>query len=396
MPLDYQQVRQQIIAMGREAPERARTLQNLRAAARQAMDEHADQSEVLRDKVGAAQHFNPNLRCALPSKEGLNHRNPLPPLPGSITLIAADGSQINPDRHAFVDYCLVNVGAIQMKLGSSDPPTTSIRSQLLYDDQMYTEAGRMTEPLVALRRDLHERKLLADLAQNAAPPVLTLTDGPLELWVGQESGQNAVPYERTFKQYLEALEQLHTCGAITAGYIDRPRGDLLVRLLEIALLPLDQLEHAGQRTHRRFLGITDSDLFRDILEPGERSAIFGIQTRNTDKYAGHLALNFFYLNVGTGRGEKSYPVRVEIPAWVAEKPETLDPVQAVLVQQCRILGTRTYPYLLHRSHEIAVVTLDEKAQLERMIALELAKQGFPPGEASQKQATKDLAGRTRM
>jgi hypothetical protein len=396
MPLDYQQVRQQIIAMGQGAPERARTLQNLRAAARQAMDEHADQSEVLRDKVRAAQHFNPNLRCALPGNEGLNHHVPLPPLPESITLIAADGSQINPDRHAFVDYCLVNVGAIQMKLGRSDSPTTSIRSQLLYDDQMYTEAGRMTEPLVALRRDLHERKLLADLAQEAAPPVLTLTDGPLELWVGQESSQNAVPYERTFKQYLEALEQLHTCGAITAGYIDRPRGDLLVRLLEIATLPLDQLEHAGQRTHRRFLGITDSDLFRDILEPGERSAIFGIQTRNTDKYAGYLALNFFYLNVGTGRGEKAYPVRVEIPAWVAEKPETLDPVQAVLVQQCRILGTRTYPYLLHRSHEIAVVTLDEKAQLERMIALELAKQGFPPGEISQKQATKDLPGRTRM
>lgn len=396
MSLDYQQVRQQIIAMGQGAPERARYLQNLRATARQAMDDHADQLRLLQDKVRAAQRFNSNLRCALPGNEGLNHKNPPPPLPDSITIIAADGSQINPDRHAFVDYCLVNVGAIQMELGKTEHPATTVRSQLLYDDQMYTETGRMTEPLVALRRDLYERKLLVDLAQEAAPPVLTLTDGPLELWVGQESGQNAAAYDRTFKQYLETLDQLYTSGATTAGYIDRPRGDLLVRLLEIALLPLDQLEHAGDQSHRRFLGITDSDLFRDLLEPGERSAIFGIQTRNAGKYANHLALHFFYLNVGKGRGEKAYPVRVEIPAWVVLQPGGIDQVQSVLVQQCRILGTRTYPYLLHRSHEIAVVTLDEKAQLERMIALELSKRGFPPGEASQKQATKDLPGRTRM
>jgi len=396
MSLDFLQVRQQIIAMGQAAPERARTLQNLRLTARQAMNEHADQLGLLQDKVRAALSFNHNLRCALPKNERLNHHAPLPPLPESITLIAADGSQINPDRHAFVDYCLVNVGAIQMVLGKNDPPSTSIRSQLLYDDQMYTEAGRMTEPLVALRRDLYERTLLADLAQDAAAPVLTLTDGPLELWVGQESGQNAAVYDRTFKQYLEALDKLYASGATTAGYIDRPRGDLLVRLLEIALLPLDQLEHAGHQSHRRFLGITDSDLFRDMLETGERSAIFGIQNRNADKYAHHLALNFFYLNVGTGPGGKAYPVRVEIPAWVVAQPGAIAQIQAVLVQQCRILGTRTYPYLLHRSHEIAVVTLDEKKQLERMIALELAQRGFPPGETSQKQAAKDLPGRTRM
>ncbi len=396
MSVDFQQVRHQIIEMGKGAPERARHLQTLRARAQQALDDHANQFGLLRDKVEAALRFNNHLRCAIPVTEGLNHHSPTPPLPTTMTIIAADGSQINPDRHAFVDYCLVNVGAIQMVLGKTAPPTTTIRSRLLYDEQMYTEAGRMTEALVALRRDLYERQLLADLAQQAGLPILTLTDGPLELWGSRESDQNARVYNITFQDYLEALQRLYATGATTAGYIDKPRGDLLVRLLEIALLPLDELEQAGQRTHRRFLGITDSDIFREILGSGERSAIFGIQSRNAVRYANHLALHFFYLNVGAGRGENAYPVRVEIPTWVAQQPEAIDQIQAILVQQCRILGTRTYPYLLHRSHEIAVVTRDEKQQLERMIALELYNRGFLPGGPSHKQAIKDLVGRSRL
>ena len=97
-----------------------------------------------------------------------------------------------------------------------------------------------------------------------------------------------------------------------------------------------------------------------------------------------------------GRDEEHpYPVRVEIPAWVAEDPQMLDDIHAVLVHQCQILGSRTYPYLLHRSHEVAVVTQDEKRQLENMIALEIQKRLGMLEQASEKQATKDLPGRTR-
>ena len=53
----------------------------------------------------------------------------------------------------------------------------------------------------------------------------------------------------------------------------------------------------------------------------------------------------------------------------------LDSLQAVLVDQCRILGTRPYPYLLHRAHETAVVSLEEKEQVTQMIVLELRNAG---------------------
>jgi hypothetical protein len=391
MSLDFQQVRQQVIEMGELAPKRAEYLRTLREKALETLDEMADQLDLLRDKVNEAVSFNASLRSALPGDEALNHTSSLPDLPTSVTVLAADGSQINPDRHASVDYCLVNVGAIQMRHGAPDSPQVTIRSQLLYDQQMYTEAGRLTERLVALRRDLRERQLLAEMAVDATPPLITLTDGPLELWVGRESDLEAKEYARTFKEYLAALRQLHENGASTAGYIDRPRGDLLVRLLEIATLSRDELEKAGQRETRRLLGVADADLFQSLLAPGERSAIFGIQSRNADQYAGALALHFFYLNVGRDL-EHPYPVRVEIPAWVAGNQQMLDDLHSTLVDQCQILGTRTYPYLLHRSHEVAVVTQDEKAQVENMITLELHRRGVAVSDVSHKQGSKDASG----
>lgn len=74
----------------------------------------------------------------------------------------------------------------------------------------------------------------------------------------------------------------------------------------------------------------------------------------------------------------------------------LNDIHAALVHQSRIMGGRTYPYLLHRSHEVAVVTQDEKRQLENMISLEIQRRLGTIGLSSEKQATKDLSGRTRQ
>jgi hypothetical protein len=393
MSLDFQQVKQQVTAMGEGVPKRVQMLSGKRQEATQVLKDFATELTALQSKLDRAIRVNSKLRCAIPTNEILDHHGVAPPMPESVTILAADGSQINPDRHASVDYCLVNVGAIQLKHRTPEPPTTTVRTRLLFDDQMYTSTGRMSERMVALMRDLGERRLLADLALELDPPVVTLTDGPLELWEGSEDIDGR-EYQKMFKEYLAALLMLFMSGASTAGYIDRPRGDLLVRLLEVATLPEDQMERVG-RDYRPYLGVTDVDMFYNVLKPGERSAIFGIQTKKADKYPVELALHFFYLNVGRDE-DHPYPVRVEVPAWVVQNEQMVNDLHAVLVQQCRILGTRTYPYLLHRSHEVAVVTQDEKMQVENMIALELHTRGLFLEGPSQKQATKDLAGRTRM
>jgi hypothetical protein len=174
--------------------------------------------------------------------------------------------------------------------------------------------------------------------------------------------------------------------------VDKPGADLVVRLLEVAKAEAGDL--AEMRKFRPFKGVTDRELFKDVLQPGERSAIFSIQSRSSKSYQGELGLHFFYLNVG--KVEHPYLARVEVPAWVAQDRAMLDSLHAVLVSQCRMIGARAYPYLLHRAHETAVVSLEEKDQVTTMIVNELRKRGLEVAGVSAKQYNKDVSGtRTR-
>ena len=100
---------------------------------------------------------------------------------------------------------------------------------------------------------------------------------------------------------------------------------------------------------------------------------------------------------GSSAGREGRPslARVEVPAWVADRADRLAALQAVLVEQCRIMGQRPYPYALHRAHELALVSMQEKEQVTNMILLELRNQGVTVGEKSNKQAAKDLGGRSQ-
>jgi len=68
----------------------------------------------------------------------------------------------------------------------------------------------------------------------------------------------------------------------------------------------------------------------------------------------------------------------------------------VLVSQCGMIGAQRYPYLLHRAHETAVVSLEDKEQVTQMIINELRRCGLEVAGQSAKQYNKDVSGkRTR-
>ena len=393
MSLDFQQIRQQVQQLGAEAVGRQAHLENLRIQAEALLGQYTDQTDELRQRVlQVVRSYDPSLRCAMPVDEALDYRGGLPAAPAEASLLAADGSQIFMDRHAEVQYGLVNAGAILMRHGTSQPPVTHVESQLFYHDAL----ERMTDATLALRRDLDERKLLADLAAQAAPPVVTFTDGPMELWGAvNEGGEQASQFQKSLQEYLEALERLHAMGTITAGYVDRPGADLVVRLLEVAYLVEQARAGAADLSQIRKLrplrGITDRELYERILQPGERSAVFAMQSQSAKQYEDALALHFFYLNVG--KENEAYLARVEIPAWVAQNTAQLGVLHAILVGQCRILGNRPYPYLLHRAHETAVVSFDEKDQVTQMIINELLHHGVSVPRRSFKQSAKDAGPR---
>ena len=393
MPIDYQQIYAKIQEIGKGARERKKTLDERRSKARELLNVYASELDALRSKVESAKAIDQNIRCALPIDEPLASSYPSPASVIQATLIAADGSQINPDRHAAIQFGLVNVGAITMKLNSGEAPEINTQSELFYGEELIPNGIPLSDGMVALRRDLAEREKLDDLSKGIEGQVVTFTDGPIELWGAK--GDDAQSYADFVQKYLGVLSRLQSRGVTTAGYVDKPSADLVIRLLEIMMADNEQLKKL--REFHPLRGVSDRWLYGErenpLLPPGHRSAVFQIQSSSEKNYKGVLSLHFFYLNVGT-EGHP-WPVRVEVPRWVVDDKEKLDLLHGVLVEQCRMMGSRPYPYLLHRAHETAVVKHEEKQQIEQLLTLELRKNNEDVDDGSYKQSAKDLQGRTR-
>lgn len=393
MPIDYQQVYTRIKEIGAGARERKKTLDERRVLARKLLAENSSELDFLRSKVDAAKQADANIRCALPLNETLASSYPPPDSVIQATLIAADGSQINPNRHAAIQYSVVNVGAITMKLNSGEAPEIFTETELLYGDDLLPNGFPLSDGMVALKRDVAERTKLDELSKGIKGPVVTFTDGPIELWGAK--GEDTQSYLDYVERYKAVLSRLQSRDVITAGYVDKPSADLVIRLLEIISADHEQLQKL--REFHPLRGVSDRWLFGEaknpLLPPGHRSAIFKIQSSSDKSYKGVLELHFFYLNVGT-EGHP-WPVRVEIPRWVVDDKAKLDLLHAVLVEQCRMMGSRPYPYLLHRAHETAVVKNEEKQQIEQLLSMEIRNQDEEMDEGSYKQSAKDLQGRTR-
>jgi len=391
MPVNYPQFQQQLREKGKQAKAQEKERADRLDRAQKLLEERAGDLNVLCELVAEAARRDRGLRCASPLKELLTFAgSAAQPLQNPV-LLAADGSQVNPSRHDPIEFGVINIGLIRMMPGQAQAPRETVFTTLLLFDDLRSPEGPLTEDLVALRRDLYERTRLAEAARSEPQPVVALTDGPLELF-GEP--KDDARYQETFNQYLDSLEKTASMNVVTAGYVDKPRADLLVRLLELSLSSPENLRQVGRS--RPLFGVTDNQLFESRLQPGERSAVFAIQSSSAEKFrqrSSGLALHFFYLN--TGREGRPWLARVEIPAWVSRQPEMVDLLQHTLLQQCAQLGERSYPYGLHRAHEIAVVSFQEKEQLTALIEAELRRQGVEVGQKSYKQATKDLEGRTR-
>ncbi|HEY3311916.1 MAG TPA: DNA double-strand break repair nuclease NurA [Anaerolineales bacterium] len=398
MAINFQKIYEQIQEIGAGAQERKKTLEQRREHARFLLNLHADNLTALRYKVETIKEIDPGIRCALPLTECLDFHASPPSLPERANLIAADGSQILPDRHSPVQYGLINVGAIVMRLNSGEVPALHTDSQILFDDKLYAPSGGpLTESMLALQRDTAERTKLLELSAaigTEGAPLVTFTDGPIELW-GAKDGEDASLFVENLNNYLVILSRLQAAGIITAGYIDKPAADPLIRLLELTEATDEDIHNL--REYHPLRGVTDRWLFGDketsLLGPGERSAVFGFQSKSEKDYRGVLALHFFYLNISAD--EKNPQIaRVDIPRWVVDEPGKLGLLHAVLIQQCRIMGAKPYPYLLHRAHETAVVSLDDKRQVDQILELELRRSGGELGEISGKQSAKERQGRT--
>ncbi len=389
MPLNYLEVKSQFpqfIETHRQDFTRRESLLDM---ALSCLKEAAENPEQVDTILSQEKRTNPNLRCAGPNQENMVAVISLPNADATPwLLIGVDGSQITPDPHSALPFGLVNTGVFSMHTSGSEPPQQSSVSKLIYQDQTSGALRLPAEEEINLIRDLEEREVLVQLTAESQEAVIALTDGPLALF--REPEKNS-PWVQRFESLMGQYQTLPHPNRIIAGFVDRPRSNLVIQMLEYLLH--QQQKNSPDTPQQTLDGLQDSDLFQSILPAGSRSAVFVLHSRSAHFFADALAIHFFYLNVGSEN--KPSLVRIEIPAWVAESQTLLDTVQRVLLEQCQMLGNRPYPYVLHRAHEVAIVQQDEKAYLETMLMKQWLDAGFPFTDLSNKQYLKNLTGSRR-
>ncbi len=353
-------------------------------------------NEAIWEKIMVARNHDAGFRGAAPGPgpliedcEPFTAAFALPPCPERGTILAADGSQIYPDPHGSSLYYLTNIAVFVYHHGDEGAlPEPITEPQLFYqDDELKDREGRIiANAAVNARRSIFEMQLLARETwqrNEAAHPLISISDGPLLFWLGKEVSNAA----ELMDNYHEAMGILGDLDARLVGYVDQPRSRFVINTLYLMGLEDDAITRQNLMTTGDMEGLDDRIIMRHLLRAGDRSAIMIQQSPQNKAFkdideAREIA--FFYMNLSSTY-QDPYLARVEIPMWVAKNPTAIDQVHSLLYSQCQI--TDRYPYVLTRADECAVVRGHEKAALNEMIQVELLKNQLSV-ETSQKLAMK--------
>jgi hypothetical protein len=366
MPLDVLALSGQVRQMGALLARRRSEERHRLSLVKALLEAYRDHWEDL-----AAQAEQARMRVAVPTGP-LDERVPAPPRQATYTALAADGAEIDPDRHGGGgEFYLVNVGHAKIPYGQPERQV-ELRSttRLGYtDDDLFIVDPRDPRRQVPMRdrhldalRTVQELRTLADLAEAETArypgvPVVALVDGTLLFSVLEERPRDFLR-ARFFSDFVDQLERLRQARVSVAAYASRSRGVDLVNLFRwVSGVPDTALR-----------GLTDAQLLGPGLSRWQRSAVFRVRSNVHDLYyAGHHVY-FFLLHVGEELA------RVEVPEWVAQDRASLDGIHAALVDQCaKGFG---YPAVLARADDRAVISLNDRTVLEMLVRQELARRGI--------------------
>lgn len=385
MPIDYTRIHHQIEKMGRMIAHKMQD-QSERVQAAFEQFEFLPDNAILQAKVQVARDNDAGYRGAAPMSvdgERLNGKYAVPDTPELATILAADGSQVYPDIHSSPLYYLTNVAVYTFYHGGNQLPEEYAEPELFYADSFLRDDfdQLITTSTVNARRTVKEINLLARMCwekRELPHPMIALFDGRLLFWLGKD-----VPdfldlqddYHAGLVQMRDTHEWTmnhHGYPVSVAGYVDRPTSRFVIALLQLLLLDDARVTRQELLRASEYEGLDDRWLFQRWLRPGERSALMiqqSPQNKNYRQRGESYEIVFFYLNVG--RVGSPHLARVEIPMWVAQLPEAVNILHALLVRQGEIAGF--YPYALTRADELAVVQNPDRRTLRELIQTELLR-----------------------
>lgn len=328
-----------------------------------------------------------------------------PSLPYDHVVVATDGSQIYADRHGTANCFLINVGGIRLRYGSrpsaelfSQPKLFSKGEELVWVDSSGLHDKVVDESLVGLQRTAMEAQALADYveAEPGEEPIVALLDGSLVLW--ELSGRHYPEHvrERILRDgLLDALTRIKNVASrrsvAVASYISRPRSTEVANVLRVASCPHKSVATEGcdnicgvgkgkRECEDAVSGLTDLDIFAEVLEPGDRSRTFASSSDIVVEYEPH-EVRFFYLNV------QEETIRLEMPQWVADDPAAIGLLHAAVVDQCA--KGSGYPVALQEAHERAVLTAGDRRAFWMLVEQSMRDKGLET-TGSQKARSKRL------
>jgi len=329
--------------------------------------------------------------------EGLDEHYQAPPLPSEFTVLATDGSHIAVDRHRSTRCYLINIGSVVLHYGNEPSASLESHPHLYSSEEELVIAppkggGReqlIEDTLLSIKRGVDELRQLVPLAKESAPqcPALALLDGSLILW-GLEAYPDFVTdvmLEKGFLRHLDEIRKLSQDRKVAlASYISFPRSTDVVNVLRLALCPHEVVDtdlycqKCETKECEAVAQVDDRELFSNLLEPGERSALFINQSSIVRKHYGEHRVYFFYLKA------EEEVARVEIPQWVATDADLLNLTQALVLDQCR--RGQGYPVALSEAHEQAVVTSADKENFWQFVASSLVEEHLPSTASAKSQS----------
>ena len=319
--------------------------------------------------------------------DGIDHRYSPSSIPADFAVLATDGSHIEIDRHQAVRCFLLNISHVILRYGSQPEAVLESFPHLYADDNELVVSppeGQGREQfiegnLLGAKRSVEECRHLADLAATMPEgvPSVALLDGTLMLW-GLEPYPDFVTAMLLDKGLVREFDRLFRMSRnkrlAFGSYISAPRSTDVVNALRVSVCPLeaancDHCPAAGRDRCDSLAGLTDAQLFFDVLAPGERSDVFSSRSKIVKEHYLEHAINFFYLRLD------DEVARVEIPQWVSGDKALLEQIHCLVLDQC--WRGQGYPVALSEAHEQAVVTGADRQNFWQLVEAGLVEEDLP-------------------
>ncbi len=256
MTLELNRLTGQVDVMGQKLAERRADAQKRGAEASALLAANPVVTDELLRKIDKARETDEWRRGAKPLGNCLDERHSVTREVPEAILIATDGSQIFPDRHAITTYYLVNTGTIVFRKGSRLAPSTDSAPEIFFaDEDVYDDEGQVIgNDEVSLLRGRREIEALARLAEqeraalggDLSVPIVALVDGPLLPWLRPDP-QRSDKINEEIDFVIGQLERLRKVQAIPVGYVDRPGSAFVLRILELMGLAYEAITRESLR-----------------------------------------------------------------------------------------------------------------------------------------------------